>query len=255
MLTLQDIHAGYGPNRVLHGLSARIRPGALTALVGPNGCGKSTLLKAIMGFVPLAQGRILLQGQDIGRFGRRQLARRVAWMPQECSCPDGLTVGGLVELAGHARRSLLGGPSEADRQRYRQTLEIVGLDAHRGSAVNTLSGGQRQRAWIAMTLAQDTPLILMDEPVNHLDLKYQYDTLKLVRSLVRDHGRTVLMILHDLNLAAAFADEILMLAEGRLRVAGPPADTITQAHVSAVFGLEAEIFEHHGRRVCLPPAD
>nr|WP_245223893.1 ABC transporter ATP-binding protein [Rhizobium halophytocola] len=247
-----DLAAAYGKTPVLHGLNARFAGGRLTALVGPNGCGKSTLLKAIMGFLPASSGEIRFDGQPIAGIGRRALARRVAYLPQECQCPDYMTLGELIELAGYARYSLSGGPSDKDRRLFAEALEIVGLADKARCQVNALSGGQRQRAWIAMVLAQDTDVILMDEPVNHLDMKYQYAVLGLVRDLCERHGKTVIIVLHDLNLTLAFADDIVMLRDGRVAAAGPVATTVTPVSVERVFGLDTEIFTRQGRLVCVP---
>ncbi|GAB1584318.1 ABC transporter ATP-binding protein [Phyllobacterium phragmitis] len=252
MLEATDITASYGSTPVLHGLSTRFAAGRVTALVGPNGCGKSTLLKAIMGFLPIARGEIRLEDRPIRQFGRQSLARKIAYLPQECHCPDYMTLGELVELAGYARYSLVGGPSERDRRLFHEALGIVGLADKAGAQVNALSGGQRQRAWIAMVLAQETDVILMDEPVNHLDMKYQYAILGLVRELSMRHGKTVIVVLHDLNLTSAFADDVVMLRDGRVVAAGPVAQTLTAANVERVFDLEADIFGRDGRIVCLP---
>ncbi|MFC6487532.1 ABC transporter ATP-binding protein [Nitratireductor sp. GCM10026969] len=252
MLEAREIKASYGSTPVLHGLSTRFAAGRVTALVGPNGCGKSTLLKAIMGFLPLAAGEIRLEGQPIRQIGRQSLARRIAYLPQECRCPDYMTLGELIELAGYARYSLVGGPSDHDRRLFREALEIVGLSDKAGAQVNALSGGQRQRAWIAMVLAQDTDVIMMDEPVNHLDMKYQYAVLGLVRELSVRHGKTVMVVLHDLNLTSAFADDVIMLRGGRVVAAGPVEQALTAANVERVFDLKADIFDRGGRLVCLP---
>ncbi len=252
MLEARDITAGYGRTPVLRQLTTGFAAGRFTAMVGPNGCGKSTLLKAIMGFLPLAGGEIRLAGQPIGGLGRRELARRIGYLPQDCHCPDYMTLGDLVELAGYARYSLVGGPSERDRRLFRETLEMVGLADMAGRQVNTLSGGQRQRAWLAMVLAQDTEVILMDEPVNHLDVKYQYAILGLVRELTVRHGKTVIVVLHDLNLTSAFADDVVMLREGRVVASGPVETTVTAGNVERVFDLGVDILRHEGRLVCLP---
>ncbi|WP_245999197.1 ABC transporter ATP-binding protein [Paracoccus methylarcula] len=251
MLEATGLEAAYGKQKVLHGLSLRIAAGRLTALVGPNGCGKSTFLRAIMGFVPLTAGQVTLDGKPLPR-DRRALARRIAYLPQEAHCPDYLTLGELVELAGFARYATFAGPTERDRELFRSALRTVGLIdlAHR--PVNSLSGGQRQRAWIAMVLAQDAEIILMDEPVNHLDMKYQYATLGLVQRLTREHGKTVVAVLHDLNLTAAFADEVAMLADGRLVAHGPVEHTVTESNIARVFDLGADVITHAGRRICMP---
>lgn len=260
MIEVRGIGAAYGRHNVLHGLSARFAKGKVTALVGPNGCGKSTLLKAIMGLVPLSGGEILLQGEPMTGMGRRALARRVAYLPQENLCPDYMTLGELVELAGSARAPLLGGPSARDRQLFRDVLHTVGLADRAGEQVNALSGGMRQRAWVAMVLAQDTDVILMDEPVNHLDIKYQYALLALIRDLSVRQDKTVVVVLHDLNLAATFADEVAMLSDGRLSAFGSVREVITPAALSRVFDIPGDIFERNGRLVLqpfpeLPPPD
>ncbi|WP_107676949.1 ABC transporter ATP-binding protein [Agrobacterium sp. LAD9] len=252
VLDATDLHASYGHVPVLKGLSARFRAGRVTALVGPNGCGKSTLLKTIMGFLPLSSGRISLGERLIGEIGRRDLARRIAYLPQECHCPDYMTLGELIELAGYARYGLAGGPTERDRALFAEALKTVGLEDKAKAQVNTLSGGQRQRAFIAMVLAQDTDVILMDEPVNHLDMKYQYAVLGLVRELSDRHGKTVIVVLHDLNLASTFADDVIMLKAGRVLASGPVTTTVTSANVAEVFDLDADIFSRQGRLICVP---
>lgn len=252
MLETRQLSAAYGSTAVLSDVSIRFPKGRLTAVVGPNGCGKSSLLKAIMGFLPLTGGDVLLDGEPVAGISRKKLARRIAYLPQECFCPDYMTLGELIELAGYARYSLGGGPTERDRALYRQVLETVGLSDRAGFPVNKLSGGQRQRAWIAMVLAQDTDVVLMDEPVNHLDTKYQFAVLELVRDLVETHGKTVITVLHDLNLTTAFADEVVLLRAGTCIKAGPVADTITSRTIEDVFGLKTQIFPRDGRLVCFP---
>nr|WP_233253573.1 ABC transporter ATP-binding protein [Paracoccus binzhouensis] len=233
-------------------MDACFAPGRFTALVGPNGCGKSTLLKAVMGFLRPQAGRVTLDGLPMARIPRRALARRIAWLPQENHWPDYLTLGELVEMGGHARQGLFAGPDARDRRLFGEALRTVGLQDHAHLPVNALSGGQRQRAFVAMVLAQDTPIVLMDEPVNHLDVTYQYALLGLVRDLTRRRGRTVVSVLHDLNLALSFADDVVMMAAGRAQAAGPVAEVLNPANLRAVFGLEAQVIHHQGRRICLP---
>ncbi len=252
VLEVREIAASYGKTPVLKGVSACFAQARLGALVGPNGCGKSSMLKAIMGFLPVSAGDILLDGRSVRAVGRRALARRIAYLPQESHCPDYLTLGELVELAGYARYSIIGGPSDNDRRLFHNALETVGLGDLAGRRVNALSGGQRQRAWIAMVLAQDADVILMDEPVNHIDVKYQYAVMHILRDLVAVRGKTVVAVLHDLNLTTAFADDIVLLRDGRVVAAGPVNGTVTAETVSRVFDLEADIFSRDGRLVCLP---
>ncbi|MBY8974917.1 ABC transporter ATP-binding protein [Rhodobacteraceae bacterium NNCM2] len=252
LLETRHVSTAYGKQEVLSEVSIRFRRGRLTAIVGPNGCGKSSLLKTIMGFLPLTSGEVLLEDEPVSKIGRKALARRIAYLPQDCFCPDYMTLGELIELAGYARYSLVGGPSERDRALYARVLETVGLGDRAGFPVNKLSGGQRQRAWIAMVLAQDTDVILLDEPVNHLDMKYQFAVLELVRELTETHGKTVITVLHDLNLTAAFADDVVMMRGGRALTAGPVAETVTSANIERVFDLKAQIFPRDGRLVCFP---
>lgn len=252
MLNVEGVSVAYGAEPVLRNLSASFEKGRFTALIGANGCGKSTLLKAIMGFLPDARGSVTLDGVALRTFGRRELAKRIAYLPQETHCPDYMTLGELVELGAYARYSLIGGPSDKDRADFAAALETVGLSALAHHQVNTLSGGQRQRAWIAMVLAQNADTILMDEPVNHLDVKYQYAVLGLIRDLVTQHGKTVIIVLHDLNLTTSFADDVIMLQDGKVSAAGTVAGTITEHNIQRTFGLETEIFERKGRLVCVP---
>ncbi|SMX51067.1 ABC transporter ATP-binding protein [Actibacterium lipolyticum] len=252
MLDVNEVTVSYGATPVLDGVSARFKAGRFTAIAGPNGCGKSTLLSAVMGLIPVDGGIVNLDGTPIHTLPRRTLARRAAYLPQENHCPDYMTVGEVIELAGHARYGLMGGPSDDDRSLFQDALKAVGLEdmAHRRMSV--LSGGQRQRAWIAMLLAQDAPCILMDEPVNHIDMTHQYAVLSLMSDLARQQGRTVICVLHDLNLAATFADDIVLMRDGRVSASGPVDETITPDNVARVFGMQADIFTRNGRLVCLP---
>lgn len=254
LLACENLTVAYasGSATILNALSVSFNQGRFTALLGANGCGKSTLLKSIMLFLKPHAGSILLDGRPIQTLSRRALARRIAYLPQENHCPDYLTLSELVELGGYARYSMMRGPSDADRQAFKRALSTVGLDGMERVQVNSLSGGQRQRAWIAMVLAQDAEIILLDEPVNHLDLKYQYAVLELVRELVVDHGKTVIAVLHDVNLAAAFADDVVMLERGQVVACGEARSVITRENVQHVFDLDVEVFERDGRLVCLP---
>ncbi len=252
MLNIIDLSAGYGSSLALRHVSLQVPAAGVTALTGPNGCGKSTLLKAILRFLPACSGEVQLDGTPLHHLGRLQLARQIAYMPQECHCPDYLTVFDLVQLADYHRHPWLGRTSPEAQARFARTLEAVGLRDMAHRPVNDLSGGQRQRAWIAMVLAQDARVILMDEPVNHLDMKYQVEVLALVRQLVQDFGKTILVVLHDLNLAAAFADTLVMMKDGSIHAAGPIGAVLTPANVQVVFGMAVDIFARCGRLVCLP---
>lgn len=250
MLKTSSLSVDLSGRPVLHGVTLGFAPGRFTAVMGANGSGKTTLLKALMGFVPAAQGQVTLDGGDARRLSRKAFARRIAYLPQENACPDYMTLGELVELAGYARFGAFGGPSAEDRAHFQAALETVGLGDMAHLRMSTLSGGQRQRAWIAMTLAQGADILMMDEPVNHLDLKYQHAVLTLVRRLVRDEGKTVIMVLHDLNLALAFADDLALLRDGALYGAGVVREVITAQSVRDVFDVEADIFTRKGQILC-----
>ncbi|WP_040672029.1 ATP-binding cassette domain-containing protein [Nitratireductor indicus] len=253
LLTCNDLTVSYAPSAkpVVDGVSVQFADGRFTALVGPNGCGKSTLIKAIMGFLPASSGSVLLNDTPLHGIGRRELAKRVAYLPQENYCPDYITLGELVELGGYARYSLFGGPGERDRALFMDALATVGLEGMASKPVNALSGGQRQRAWIAMILAQDADTILLDEPVNHLDVHYQYAILALIRSLTQ-RGKTIVAVLHDLNLTSAFADEVVMMHDGKVVSHSDTRTTITADNVRRVFDFDADVFIRDERLVCLP---
>ena len=256
MLEILDLSVTLGRNRVLHGVSTGFPAGTLTALVGPNGCGKSTLLRAMMGLLPIDSGRVTLDGAPLAGMSRRDRAQRIAWMPQETTCPDYLTLGEMVALAGHARRSLLGaltgGTGGAKRAAFAGALATVGLSDMAARPVNSLSGGQRQRAFIALALAQGSETLLLDEPVNHLDPRYQYAILALLRDLARRQGHRVVVVLHDLNLAGAFADRIVMLNAGHVIAQGDPDTVLTPDTLARGFEIEAEVLRHGNRLLCIP---
>lgn len=252
MITVNNLCVSYGNALVIKGLDIAFSKGKFTALVGPNGCGKSTLLKAIMGFLPPDEGRIELDGRLISKMPRRDLARRIAYLPQDCDCPDYVTLGELVEMGGYARYSQFGGPGSEDRDLFKQALTTVGLADMAHMQVNALSGGQKQRAWLAMILAQDAEIILLDEPVNHLDVKYQYAVLELVRDLTITHNKTVITVLHDLNLTSVFADEVVMMRDGNITTNGPTQDVMQPENIKQAFDIETDVFSRDDRLVCLP---
>ena len=254
-LDLQNVKSGYGRKTILHDISVNFVQGHVTALIGQNGCGKSTLLKTIMGFIDLQCGSITLGNVDIRKFHRKKLAQLISYLPQESYCPDYLTLGQLIELSSYTRQSLFSGPSSEDRQYFHEVLEIVGLADKAHIPVNMLSGGQKQRAWIALVLAQKTDMILLDEPVNHLDVKYQYSILKLIRELSTELKKTIIVVLHDINLATYFADYVVMLKKGQIYAHGSTQDIVTQENLQQVFDIPSELFVHNGHLICQPYPD
>lgn len=255
-LAVRDLSVGYGGQAVVRDVSLDIQPREITALIGPNGCGKSTLLKALARVLRPTQGQILLDGRPLAQFRTREIARRMALLPQGPVAPDGLKVHELVAQGRFPHQTLFRQWSPQDRDAVERALAHTDLERFADRPVASLSGGQRQRCWLAMVLAQDTPLMLLDEPTTFLDLKVQVDLMALLRRIVSDEGRTMVLVLHELNLAAAFTDRVVMMRDGQIVRQGPPQDIFTSEGLSTVFDLHADVVPDPvtGRPVCLPRA-
>jgi ABC-type cobalamin/Fe3+-siderophores transport system ATPase subunit len=226
---------------VLDRLSVQIPGAAMTALVGPNGSGKSTLLRAVADLHRPQSGSVRLDGRVVTRLSPRELARHLSFLPQSPLVPDGITVRDLVGFGRFPHRGRFGRADEDDADAVAWAMEITSCAALADRRVETLSGGERQRAWIALALAQRTGLLLLDEPTTYLDIRYQVEVLDLLHDLVRSHGLTVVVVLHDLNQAAAYADHMLLLHEGRVTAQGTPDAVLSTEAVSAVFGIDVEV--------------
>lgn len=233
---------GYGGEPVIRGLDLAIERGEFTVVVGPNGCGKSTLLKTLCRVNRPSGGRVELDGEDLHRMPGRAVARRISLLPQSATAPEGITVAELVTRGRHPHHSLLRQWSPDDDRAIAAALERTHLTDLADTPVATLSGGQRQRAWVAMVLAQDTEVILLDEPTTFLDIAHQYELLELFAGLNRE-GRTIVAVLHDLNQAARFASRLVVMHEGRIRGDGPPAQVLTSELVDEVFGLACDVVD------------
>ncbi|MEV5243089.1 ABC transporter ATP-binding protein [Streptomyces cinnamoneus] len=240
-LAAQGLRLGYGGTVVVDGVDLTLPGGAVTAVVGPNACGKSTLLRGMARLLTPAAGTVTLDGADIHRMSARALARRMGLLPQQATAPEGVTVEALVRLGRYPHQRMLSPWSAADQAAVEEALARTGTDALRDRPVDELSGGQRQRAWIALALAQDTPLLLLDEPTTFLDLRHQLDVLDLVEELNTEAGRTVVMVLHDLGQAARYADHLVVMCDGRPAAAGPPADVLTAELVEEVFRVPCRV--------------
>jgi iron complex transport system ATP-binding protein len=253
-LSTDHLRLSYGAVVVIPDMTYGIAVGKVTSLVGRNGCGKSTLLRCIGKLLDPKQGSVILDGRDIAEIAPKALAQRLAILPQGPTAPDGLTVQELVAHGRYPHRRALGGSTREDRRIVRWALEQTGMDGLAHRPLDQLSGGQRQRAWIAMALAQDTEIILLDEPTTFLDVAYQLELMELLRRLNREHGRTILMVLHDLNQAAAYSDELVAVAEGQIYAAGSPKDVLTAQTVRDVFGVDAHIIDdpRTGGALCIP---
>lgn len=254
-ISVRDLRLRRGGREILQDVTANITPGGITALIGANGCGKSTLLKAIARILPVTSGQIELDGMPLDRLSARAAAQRLAMLPQSPVTPEGMRVRDLVAQGRHPYRGLIRHWSSADDAAIARAMEDAGVSALAERPLTSLSGGQRQRCWIAMTLAQETGILLLDEPTTYLDLAVQMDIMRLLTRLAAE-GRTILIVLHELNLAAAFAGRIVMMRSGTIATEGTPEAVMTGEHLAGVFGLDAQVIAdpESGRPVCLPRA-
>jgi iron complex transport system ATP-binding protein len=236
---------GYRRAIVVHGVTLALRPGVVTALIGPNGSGKSTVLRSLARLHAVEAGSVRVQsddgGDDLALASARAFARRVTMLSQSRPHASGLSVRDVVGFGRHPHRRRFGSLVEADLAAVERAMTLTGVAPMADRAVDQLSGGELQRVWFATCLAQDTDVLLLDEPTNHLDLRYQIETLDLIRVLADEHGVAIGVVLHDLNQAASVADEIVLLGDGQVRAAGPPALALTTDELSAVYGVAIEV--------------
>jgi iron complex transport system ATP-binding protein len=240
-LSARDVTLGYGDTVVVERLDLDVLDGSVTAVIGPNGCGKSTLLRALGRLLRPRAGEVLLDGRRIDRLPTREVARTLGLLPQTPVAPEGLTVADLVARGRHPHQAWFRQWSRDDEAVVAEAMASTGVLELGDRPVDSLSGGQRQRAWIAMALAQGTDLLLLDEPTTHLDLAHAVDGLDLLDRQNAERGQTVLMVLHDLNLAARYADRLVAMKAGRIVAQGPPRDVLTPALLEEVFGLRAVV--------------
>jgi iron complex transport system ATP-binding protein len=253
-LTAEDLTLGYGDRVVVESLDLLVPPGEITVIVGANACGKSTLLRSLSRLLSPREGRVVLDGREVHRMPAKELARTLGLLPQSPVAPEGITVLDLVGRGRHPHQGLFSRWRHEDDVAVAAALEATRTTGLADRAVDELSGGQRQRVWIAMALAQQTDLLLLDEPTTFLDASHQIEVLDLLTDLNRTRGTTIVMVLHDLNLAARYADHLVALAGGRLHASGTPAEVLTEATVRAVFDLDSRIIEDpvSGRPLVLP---
>ncbi|MEW5570884.1 ABC transporter ATP-binding protein [Rossellomorea marisflavi] len=236
-----ELSVGYDDRLIVKNLSVSIPDKQITTIIGPNGCGKSTLLKAITRIIPHQTGNILLDGQNIHKQSTKELAKKMAILPQTPESASGLTVGELVSYGRFPHQKGLGRLTKKDQDMIHWAMEETGTLPFKHREVDALSGGQRQRVWIAMALAQETDIIFLDEPTTYLDMAHQLEVLELLERLNREQGRTIIMVLHDLNQAARFADHIIALKDGDLVSSGTGEQVITRETLRKVFNIDAEI--------------
>lgn len=244
MLSLQSITIRYNQRTILHNVSLDVKGGEVVALIGPNGVGKSTLIRAISGGVPIAGGRVRANERDLLRLPIEQRARLVAVVPQAVHLPEAFTVAETVLMGRTAYLGWLGHETAADLAIAQAAMERTCVTELAARRIGELSGGEQQRVLIARALAQSAKILLLDEPTAHLDLKHQAGILSLVRELAKNEGFAILIALHDLNLAAMYADRVALLSNGALVALGAPPDVLTAERLSPVYGLRISVYEH-----------
>lgn len=253
-INTQSLSLGYGEKLIINEMNIEIPHGEITVFIGANGCGKSTLLRSVARLLKPQSGSVLLEGKAISSMSSKDVARKMAILPQSPTAPEGLTVYQLVKQGRYPYQSWLKQWSSLDEEKVQKAIEATNLTELKDRAVDELSGGQKQRAWIAMTLAQDTDIILLDEPTTYLDMAHQIDILDLLFDLNEFENRTIVMVLHDLNLACRYADNLVALKDGAIYDQGRPEDIITPEMVHQVFGMKCKIsFDPiFGSPMCIP---
>lgn len=242
-LTGEALTLGYGDFRVADGLNVAIPDGKFTAIIGPNGCGKSTLLRTLSRLMKPLGGQVRLDGQAIQHFATKEVARRIGLLAQNASAPGDITVAELVARGRYPHQPLFTRWRDEDERAVQKAMAATGVTALADQSVDTLSGGQRQRAWIAMVLAQETSILLLDEPTTWLDISHQIDLLELLCTLNREQGYTLAAVLHDLNQACRYANHLIALRDGKIIAKGAPSEIVDAALIEAIYGLRCMIIE------------
>jgi iron complex transport system ATP-binding protein len=244
MLKIQNISVDYGTRRVLHDVSINVQSGQMLALIGPNGAGKSTLIRAASGIIPIRAGHVRTNGDDFASLSPMQRARYIAAVPQAVSLPPAFTVWETVLMGRTPYLGFLGHASSADEEVARRSLARVRASDLSERRVGELSGGEAQRVLLARALTQSTPILLLDEPTAHLDLQYQVSLLELIRDLARKDDLAVLIAMHDLNLAAHYADRVALMVAGQIQAVGSPREVLTPELISHAYCLPVQVVEH-----------
>lgn len=252
-IATENLVVAYDENLIVDNLDMQIPHRRITSIIGPNGCGKSTVLKAVGRILNPKSGMVYLNGDDIRKLSTKEVAQKMAILPQSPQSPAGLTVGELVSYGRFPHQRGFGKLKPEDKKIIQWALEVTKLTEHEVTAVDNLSGGQRQRVWIAMALAQQTDLILLDEPTTYLDLAYQLEVLELLYRLNREQGCTIIMVLHDLNLAARFSDYMIAIRSGHIISHGTPEGVMTPKVLKETFQIDAVIMKEpkSGRPTCI----
>jgi iron complex transport system ATP-binding protein len=242
-LSTEKLNIGYGEKTIVEDLDLHIEEGKITTIIGANGCGKSTTLKALARIHAAKSGNIYLDGKLIHKIPTKEIAKKMAILPQGPEAPNGLTVFELISYGRSPHQKGFGRLSDKDRKVIHWSLEVTGLASLAQKSVDALSGGQRQRAWIAMAIAQQTDLLLLDEPTTYLDMAHQLEVLQLLEKLNKEEKRTIVMVIHDLNHAARFSHQMVALQEGKIVKEGTPFEVMTHDVLREVFQIDAEVVQ------------
>ncbi|HEU4793572.1 MAG TPA: ABC transporter ATP-binding protein, partial [Nitrolancea sp.] len=243
-LQSHNVTLKYGGDPVVQDLTLNIPNGAITTIIGPNGCGKSTLLRALARLMRPASGTVILDGQLIHQMPTREVARRLGLLRQQPAPLAGITVEDLVRRGRYPHQAFFQPPSGRDLEAVERALDLTGMSGLRRRAVDQLSGGQRQRAWMAMALAQETPLLLLDEPTTFLDVAHQLEVIELVRQINAEEGWTVVMVLHDVNEAAKASHYIVAMKDGRIMREGAPSEILEPGLLTDLYGIDCDVYPH-----------
>ncbi len=240
-MEIKKLKFSYGEKNFIEGLSGKIEKGKITTILGPNGCGKSTLLNLLVNQLKPQGGQVLLDGKDIKRIPIKEMAKNVAMVHQQNSVPADITVERLIEFGRMPYQTMFSSEDEEGDAVVKWALQVTNLEHMAHKRVGQLSGGERQRAWIALALAQKTDILFLDEPTTYLDIFYQMEILTLVRRLNREYGMTIVMVLHDINQAMQFSDNLIIMKSGKIRYAGDVEGGITEERLKEVYGINAVI--------------
>lgn len=249
---MKNLCFSYGTNAVIKDLSASIPTGKITTLIGANGCGKSTLFHLMTKSLKPDAGQILCNGADLAQMKLKAFAKTAAIVHQYNTAPEDITVKRLISYGRVPYHSFGSGNTREDEEKIQQALQITDTEKWSDSAVSQLSGGQKQRVWIAMALAQDTKILFLDEPTTYLDIRYQLQILRLVKKLNTEYGKTILMVLHDMNQSLYYSDEIIAMKDGKILSQGAPEKIITSELIREIYGVDLKISEQDGKPFVLP---
>lgn len=242
-LCTQNLFAGYADKKVLQDVNVQIPQGQVSVILGSNGCGKSTLLKSFARLLKPREGEVLLDDRNIFSIPDKEMARQLGLLPQIPVAPEGITVADLVARGRFPHRKFMQGMSKKDYEAVARALKMLQIEDLADRPVDALSGGQRQRVWIAMALAQETDILLLDEPTTYLDISHQLEILDILQELNETYGTTIVMVLHDINLAARYADHIFAMKQGRLEAEGKPDEVITPQIMKSIYNLDCQIMK------------